>query len=163
MEQLETRRRRGIGAGIAIRCCCALFALTIAGPVLSHANAEEFSGPSFRKGMWHFVRTLELLGNTMHRQRVSEETTRCVDPTLAMKATFASAPIGECRSTRPEKTDNRYTFANRCDYMGPVRTVITVQSDEAYTEINEITVGAMPRTDSVIARRVGDCHDPAEF
>jgi hypothetical protein len=130
---------------------------------LSRANAEEFGGPTFRKGMWHFVRTLELFGNTRRGQRVSQETTRCVDPTFAMKATFASAPVGECHSARPEKADNRYIFANRCDYMGPVRTVITVQSDEAYTEVNELTVGAAPRTDSVIARRIGDCHDPMEI
>ena len=41
--------------------------------------------------------------------------------------------------------------------MGPVSTVITVQSDEAYTELNEITVGTLPRKDLVIAKRIGDC------
>jgi hypothetical protein len=85
--------------------------------------------------------------------------TRCVDPTQAMKATFSSAPVGNCHSAKPEKVNNRYIFSNRCDYMGPVSTVITVQSDEAYTEVNELRVGQLPRTDFVIARRIGDCHD----
>ena len=83
--------------------------------------------------------------------------TRCVDPTQAMKATFSSASIGSCHSSRPEKVSNKYIFSNRCDYMGPVSTVITVQSDEAYTEVNQLTVGKLPRKDLVIAKRIGDC------
>jgi hypothetical protein len=43
--------------------------------------------------------------------------------------------------------------------MGPVSTVITVQSDEAYSEVNQLTVGQLPRTDLVIARRIGDCRE----
>jgi hypothetical protein len=41
--------------------------------------------------------------------------------------------------------------------MGPVRTEIIVDSDAAYTEVNVLTVGALPRRDMVIARRLGDC------
>ena len=85
--------------------------------------------------------------------------TRCVDPTQAMKATFSSASIGSCHSSRPEKVSNKYIFSNRCDYMGPVSTVITVQSDEAYTEVNQLTVDKLPRTDLVIAKRIGDCRE----
>ena len=88
---------------------------------------------------------------------LEQEMTRCVDPTQAMKATFASASIGSCRSSRPEKVSNNYIFSNRCDYMGPVKTVITVQSDEAFTEVNELTVGQLLRKDLVIAKRIGDC------
>jgi hypothetical protein len=43
--------------------------------------------------------------------------------------------------------------------MGPVTTIITVQSEEAYTEVNELAVGRMSKTDRVVAQRVGDCHD----
>ena len=85
--------------------------------------------------------------------------TRCVDPTEAMKATFSSAPVGNCHSAKPEKVANQYIFSKKCDYMGPVSTVITVQSDEAYTEVNERTVGRLPRTELVVAQRVGDCLD----
>ena len=140
-----------------------VIALTISAPLLSsQAFAEEgFGGPSFRKGLWKFVRTLEIVSHSSNgRQKLIErEMTRCVDPTMAMKATFASAPVGNCHSSKPEKVNNRYIFSNRCDYMGPVSTVITVHSDEAYTEVNEITVGQLPRKDLVIAKRIGDCHD----
>ena len=92
---------------------------------------------------------------------MAREMTRCVDPTHAMKATFSSAPVGNCVSATPERSDNKYTFANRCDYMGPVSTVITVHSDESYTEINELHVGKLPRTELVVAKRIGDCQEDA--
>jgi hypothetical protein len=43
--------------------------------------------------------------------------------------------------------------------MGAVSTVITVRSDEAYTELNEVSVGEHPKTDLVVATRIGDCED----
>ena len=70
---------------------------------------------------------------------------------------FIRSPSEAVISSRPEKVSNKYIFSNRCDYMGPVSTVITVQSDEAYTEVNQVTVGKLPRTDLVIATRIGDC------
>jgi len=144
-----------------IRSLSLVIALTVSAPLLSsHALAEDgFGGPTFRKGLWKFVRTLEIVTQSNSRQKLIErEMTRCVDPTIAMKATFSSAPVGSCQSAKPEKVNNRYIFSNRCDYMGPVSTVITVQSDEAYTEVNEIRVG-LPRKDLVIARRLGDCRE----
>jgi hypothetical protein len=143
---------------------CVLVGLIMIGPVSSQASAEGgFDGPSFRKGMWHFVRTLELVTHRKTKHRLQErEMTRCVDPTVAMKATFSSPSVGNCVTATPEKSDNKYTFANRCDFMGPVSTVITVHSDEAYTELNEITVGKLPRQELVIAKRVGDCQDNAQ-
>ena len=134
----------------------------VAAPLLPpSAQADEaFEGPKFRKGEWQFVRTLEATMHARGKVRLLErEMTRCVDPTEAMKATFSSAPVGNCHSAKPEKVANKYIFSRRCDYMGPVSTVITVQSDEAYTEVNELTVGRMPRTDLVVAQRIGDCHD----
>jgi hypothetical protein len=76
-----------------------------------------------------------------------------------MKATFSSAAIGCCIPDKPQKIGNKYTFGRRCDYMGAVRTVITVRSDEAYTELNEVSQGEHPRTDLVVATRIGDCND----
>jgi hypothetical protein len=135
----------------------------LAGSFACGAQAEDsFEGPSFRKGLWHFVRTLDVVRNADKnvKYRLQErEATRCVDPTLAMKATFSQAPIGTCVSDKPEKVGNKYIFAHRCDYMGAVSTVITVNNDEAYTEINEINAGEHPRTDKVVAHRIGDCQD----
>ena len=143
-----------------IAFCCTLFvtALMVAGPI-TQSRAEPFEGPSFRKGMWHFVRTIDLILHKKTTQRlVQRELTQCVDPTHSMIATFASGPVGNCVSAKPEKANNKYTFANRCDFMGPVSTVITVHSEEAYTELNEATAG-LPKAELVVARRIGDCED----
>jgi hypothetical protein len=145
--------------------CISLFlaiAFVFVAPVVQ-VKAEDFDGPTFRKGMWHFVRTIELVLHEKAKQRLLErEMTRCVDPTNAMKATFASPSIGNCISAKAERSNNKYRFSNRCDYMGPVRTVITVHSDESYTESNELTVGALPKTELVVARRIGDCPDESQ-
>jgi hypothetical protein len=149
-------------SGSAVRCFCVVLALVAVGFSPSISKAEGFEGPSFRKGLWHFVRTLELVAHQKNRHRILErEMTRCVDPTVAMKATFSSPSVGNCVSAKPEKSNNRYVFSNRCDYMGPVSTVITVQSEEAYTEVNELSVGQLPRVESVVANRVGDCQEDA--
>jgi hypothetical protein len=148
---------------VRLRCFFLAIGLFAVGLLPSQAKAEEFQGPSFRKGLWHFVRTLDLVAHRKNKHRVLErEATRCVDPTVAMKATFASPSVGNCVSAKPEKSDNKYTFSNRCDYMGPVSTVITVHSDESYTEVNELTVGKLPRVESVVAHRVGDCQEEAQ-
>lgn len=123
---------------------------------------ESFTGPSFRKGLWRFVRTLDVVRNANKNVKyrvVNAEMMRCVDPTHAMKATFSSGSVGTCVSDKPEKNGNQYTFGRRCDIMGAVSTVITVRSDEAYTELNEVSTGENPRTDMVVATRVGDCDD----
>jgi hypothetical protein len=124
-------------------------------------KADAIETPQFRKGLWRFERTLERIREAPHlNQMLSQERmTRCVDPSLAMKHIFASPSIGNCTSSRPELINNRYVFSKRCDFMGPVRTEIIVESDESYTELNLLTVGSFPRKDMVIARRIGDC-DP---
>jgi hypothetical protein len=146
-----------------LRYFCLAIALFAVGPLSSQAKAEGFDGPSFKKGLWHFVRTLELVAHRKTKYRLLErEMTRCVDPTVAMKATFSSPSVGSCVSAKPEKSDNKYIFSNRCDFMGPVSTVITVNSEESYTEVNELTVGKLPRTELVVAHRVGDCQDDTQ-
>lgn len=129
-----------------------LVAGTVAPPL---ARAESFAGPTFQHGLWRFDRTWEQPDNGAVVRRI--EMTRCVDPTNAMKGIFASPHIGSCRSAKAERIGNRYTFANRCDYQGPVRTDITVHSEQAYTELNIPTVGTFRAADRVVARRIGDC------
>jgi hypothetical protein len=122
------------------------------------AQAETVDSPKFRKGLWRFERTLEY---PAHRVVARQEAlTRCVDPTHAMRGTFTSPDIGSCRSTKPTRIDNRYSFASRCDYLGPVSTDIVVHSEEAYTEHNSmLNAGKFPKVDRVVAQRVGDCTD----
>ena len=93
--RLKTFARR-LAVGITLILAAALTS--------SPALAEEaFGGPTFRKGLWRFVRTLEIVKPQDVRQKLLErEMTRCVDPTHAMKATFSSAPIGNCHSSKPE-------------------------------------------------------------
>jgi hypothetical protein len=155
----------------AVRAICAFAAgVGFAAILISHfsvapARADTVAAPQFRPGLWTFQRTIERVRDPPHQNQlmVSEALTRCVNPTLAMKAIFASPPIGSCTSSKPERIDNKYVFANRCDAMGPVRTEITIDSDVAYVEVNELTVGNFPRLDIVIARRVGECDAAAGY
>ena len=129
---------------------------------VSQAEVSQTEAPSFRKGLWRFIRTLDVVRNANKNVKyrlVDKEMTRCVDPTHAMKTTFSSAPVGSCVSDKPEKVGNKYTFGHRCDYMGAVSTVITVHSNESYTEVNEVSTGDNPKTDLVTATRIGDCGD----
>ena len=123
------------------------------------ARAQEW--PSFRRGVWHFERTLAMTnraGNPeQDRVLLKEDIKRCVDPSEYMKETFRPLNVGNCHSARPQRTANTFVFPLRCDYMGPVRTTIDVESDTAYTEVNEVQVGQFPRTDTVIARRISAC------
>lgn len=131
-------------------------------PQVQQADASQAEAPSFRKGLWRFIRTLDVVRNANKNVKyrlVDKEMTRCVDPTHAMKTTFSSAPVGSCVSDKPEKDGNKYTFGHRCDYMGAVSTVITVYSNESYTEVNEVSTGDNPKTDFVTATRIGDCGD----
>lgn len=125
---------------------------------LSSAGTDSFTGPVFRKGMWHFERTIERVVASHGRSLLAkQDATRCVNPTEAMRATFASPNVGTCHSAKPERVDNRYVFPMRCDYMGPVRTEITVESETAYVEVNELAAGQASRVDTVVAHRLGDC------
>ena len=157
---LNKRRdlRTKIAGGIAI----AAIGGVLAAPTTT--KAEEFEGPSFQQGMWAFERTLENVGPSSRLPNATfaskQEMLRCVDPTEAMKETFRSSNVGDCHSARPEKIDNRYEFSLRCDFTGPVRTVIEVGSDSRYTETNETAAGKFVKREIVIAHRVGDCGAP---
>jgi hypothetical protein len=138
------------------RAFCTFASIVSAGLLVLPTIAHTSDWPKFRKGLWQFERTLAANGSA--GVIFKREMTRCVDPSEAMKETFRSSSVGTCRSSRPDQVEgNKYVFAQRCDYMGPVRTTIVVESDTAYTEVNEVKVGALPRTDTVIARRIAEC------
>src|SRR5204863_134848 len=134
-----TRRRSAV--------MIATIAMAVSASTLSAAQAHDW--PKFRKGMWRFERTLEIGGQYVILPAASRllwkrEMTRCVDPSEAMKESFSPISIGNSRSVEPQLIENRYVFPLRGDYMGPVRTVIAVESDGAYTDINELSVGNFP-------------------
>jgi hypothetical protein len=139
-----------------VRSRCAFALIASLGLLVSPTISDASDWPKFRKGVWQFERTLFASGSggTIFRRKM----TRCVDPSESMKETFRASSVGTCRSSRPDKVgSDKYVFAQRCDYMGPVRTTIVVESDTAYTEVNELQVGALPRTDTVVARRIAEC------
>jgi len=79
-----------------------------------------------------------------------------------MIETFRQVSIGSCTSTLPEKQKTTFLFAKRCDYLGPVKTLISVESETAYVETNE-TIGSSPKKEIVKARRIRDCGTVAEI
>ena len=151
----QTRRFKN-SLGISLAAGLLLSALPIG------QQALAYDGPTFSKGMWLFQRSTEFV--TKHwvlpnarRVKLEQPVVRCVNPTEAMIETFRSVSIGACQSTPPERKKNTFVFAKRCDYLGPVKTVISVESDTAYRETNELLTGASPKRDIVVARRLGDC------
>lgn len=136
---------------------------------LTIAPTAAFDGPKFRKGMWRFERATELIRKHPGMPaasfiRVEPLILRCVDPTESMKETFRPVNEGNCHAKLPERKSNTYFFPLRCDYIGPVRTKIVVESDSAYLEMHESTVSSPTRKEVVFARRIGDCggYDSAE-
>ena len=151
---------RGLGFGAAVvgRSVILLISLTLSS---APALADDFDGPYFQRGLWRFERTISNSGDSRDLRSAmfvsNRQVTRCVDPTNAMRETFKPVMIGNCRSAKPEKTHNRYVFSLRCDFMGPARTTIEVESDTAYVEINEFIGSKPPKTEIIIARRIGNC------
>ena len=125
----------------------------------SLAEADQIDRPKFRSGLWRFERTVEYVRRppNVNLVLVKSDTTRCVDPNVAMTGIFASPSVGNCRSEKPQLFGNQYIFSKRCDFMGPVSTVITAESDVAYTEVNLLPIDPLPKRDTVIAHRLGDC------
>ena len=137
----------------------ALAFIFFASALTAISSAQGADRPHFRNGLWRFERTVEYVRSPPNANvvLVKETATRCVDPNVAMAGIFASPDIGTCRSEMPQVFGNQYIFPNRCDFMGPVRTLITAESEIAYTESDLLRVGPLPRRDMVVARRVGDC------
>jgi hypothetical protein len=126
------------------------------------SQPRAYDGPTFEKGLWLFQRSTEFI--TRHwvlpnarRIKVEPAQIRCVNPTEAMVEIFRPVRIGSCESSVPEKRNQNFIFAKRCDYLGPVKTVISVESGVAYRETNETLSSGSPKKDIIVARRVGDC------
>ena len=150
--------QKDTGRGCVLAACMVLSGLLSC--FSASALAQEFDGPSFQKGLWRFDRMVSNGGSATLPSATfvsSNQVTRCVDPTNAMRETFKPAVIGGCRSATPEKIGNRYVFSLRCDFMGPARTTVEVHSDSAYVEVNEFIASKPVKTETIIARRIGDC------
>jgi hypothetical protein len=139
---------------LAIAAACALLATSSA--------SFAYDGPTFRSGLWKFERTLETDGEPNNRLQTSglpiaRQMTRCVNPTLELKAEITPLKVGGCNTRDLRKTDDGYAFEKICGGAAPIKTAIHVTGDSAYTEIHEGSIGKMSTKETVVARRVGDC------
>jgi hypothetical protein len=142
-------------AVLAIAAACALYA--------SSSDASAYDGPTLRRGLWKFERTLETDRQPTDRLEtnglpIKRQMTRCVDPTKALKAEFTPLKVGGCDIKELQKTDDGYSFQRVCRGLTPIKTAIDVKSDSAYTEINKGNIGQISTTEIVVGRRIGDCH-----
>jgi hypothetical protein len=144
-----------------------ILAIAVVAFALLAAKSESFAddGPVLRGGLWKFERTLETNGEPTNRLQTSglpidRDTTRCVDPTPALKLELAPLQFGVCSVKDLRKTDGGYVFEKICSGGTPIKTELTVESDSAYTEVNEGTIGKISTKETLVAHRVGDCHPP---
>lgn len=130
--------------------------LAIMAPVAGLAAADEW--PTLRRGQWQFTRTMDTPGAPGKPRVVT--TTECTDPAEDMKQQNATLSKSGCRFTPVVKAGNTYTFSAECSmpgYNGRSKSVMTVESDSAYTVNVESTSGKDTTREVLRARRTGDC------
>lgn len=117
------------------------------------ARAEE---PDLRHGLWQFERTVG--GRKLQTQE-------CTDPNDDTERQNALLAKGGCKVSPTQRAGNAYTFSAECAVKAPAgetvtarsTSVMTVQSDSAYT-VDITTTGAGTTTqERLVARRIGDC------
>ena len=124
----------------------------------SLAAAEEL--PVFRHGMWEFRRSL-LEGEGADRPQLLSSK-KCTNPTADMKKQNEMLTRdGGCTFSPVARSGHAYTFTSDCTMRGVAlhgKTVITVESDSAYTATIETRQdGKLVSTETLKAQRTGDC------
>jgi hypothetical protein len=143
-----------------------VLAIAVAGALFAPSAAGSgYDGPTLRRGLWKFERTLETDGKPTDKLEtnglpIDRQMTRCADPTEALRAEFTPLKVAACDIKDIQKTDDGYAFQRICRGTTPIKTAINIKSDSAYTQINEGNIGKISTTEIVVARRVGDCHPP---
>jgi Protein of unknown function (DUF3617) len=132
-----------IGTGFGLLTLLALSVLSI--PV----SAEDL--PVFRQGMWDFQRTVGT-------QKMN--TQRCASPNDDMKRQNGMLEKAGCHFSPFEKAGKTYTSTAECTVKSQsshTTTVITVESDSAYTVQVDGTANGQSTKELLTARRTGDC------
>jgi hypothetical protein len=114
--------------------------------------------PAFRKGMWEFNRTVE--GQDAGGKAATLTNKKCTDPSADMKRMNELLAKQGCKFSTPTSRGNVHTFTSECQIQGVAaksRSVITVESDSAYTVQVDGTAGGRATKELLVARRVGDC------
>jgi hypothetical protein len=117
------------------------------------AAADDW--PSLRQGLWEFQRTMGAKNIEMKR---------CVDPVADMQRQNAMLEKNGCVISPLKKSGSSYTFESTCNMKlpgGEIRSastsVITVDSESAYRLEVRGTMDGQPTSETMTAKRVGDC------
>jgi Protein of unknown function (DUF3617) len=118
-------------------------------------TATALDLPAVRAGMWSFQRTVAGTNTSFQA---------CENPIEKMNQRNEQLKRIGCRFTEPVKSGNTYTFESDCPMPRPKgtarargKTVITFESDSAYTvDITSDADGAASH-DHLVAKRIGDC------
>jgi Protein of unknown function (DUF3617) len=118
------------------------------------AHAQEW--PTFRYGMWNFVRTIEFAGGGAR----SIANKKCMDPTDDLKRQHQASVQAGCTVSPVTKSGIAYSFVTTCKLQGqPVesKSTMTVEGDSAYRILIESKAGAQVTKELLVATRSGDC------
>lgn len=139
-----------------------VFIAVAAGSAGVSFGADEL--PVLQQGMWEFTRTIMGTGATGKPQTITNQ--KCMNPSEQWKQQNAMLSKMGCTFSPVKKEGNTYTFAADCSMKSPAgqpvssrtTTVITVESDSAYSvKISGETNGV--KTDETLkAKRTGDCN-----
>jgi hypothetical protein len=109
-----------------------VLAIAVACALLAPSPGSAYDGPTLRRGLWQFERTLETDGKPTDRLQtnglpIDRQVTRCVDPTEALKAEFTPLKVGACDIKDLQKTDDGYVFQRICRGLTPIKTAINIK------------------------------------
>lgn len=129
-----------------VALACALFGAA--------AAAEEL--PTLKRGMWQFDRSVN--------GREMGVINQCANPTADMKDQNAMLTAAGCSFSPVRQDGNKYVFDATCaiksgstQINSTTTSVMTVESDSAYTVRVTGTTNGRPTDESVVAKRTGDC------
>jgi hypothetical protein len=132
------------------------FSFSVAVTILTTPGAAAaFNFPKVRPGLWQFQR--KVAGTDISFQA-------CEDPIEKMNQRNEQLRRIGCKFTEPVKSGNTYTFESDCPMPRPQgtmrakgKTVITFESDSAYTVDVTSNAGGIASNEHLVARRIRDC------
>jgi len=114
--------------------------------------------PAFRKGTWEFHRTVD--GQDSSAKPTTMTNKKCTDPSADMKRMNEMLSKQGCKFSAATVKANVYSFSAECKMQGvsgQSQSIITVESDSAYTVQVTGSGGGRSTKEFLVAKRVGDC------
>lgn len=148
---IRNPEHRSTSRGPVARGAMMLVAVLSAGA----ANAQDV--PVMRTGLWEVSRTVNAAtdGGAPQTIRVAD----CVNPNKDMVARQEMLKKIGCTLSPVDHSGNTYTFSAICGQGGSEtsRSILTVESDNAYSIRIESNIGGTPSQELLRATRLGDC------